>query len=141
MNTNAFLTICIFQSAQCGSGICGTVAVIRFAHSFSLIYGCVFSLAVNVGPSPPRAASSVLSAAQAHSWVRNSKCLEFYICIFFNITKMITPDHRVVDRIYLACTLHTLIPHYQNTGKYHLLISKTFLMHFIVIVVHSFNVT
>lgn len=45
-------------------------SVRRLIHGVSLIYFCVLSLAVNVGLFPPRAASSALSAAPAHSWVR-----------------------------------------------------------------------
>ena len=48
--------------------LCGTHSSIG---SISLIYFCVFFLAVNVGLFPLRAASSALSAAQAHSWVRH----------------------------------------------------------------------
>ena len=42
----------------------------RLIHGISLIYFCVFSLVVNVELFPLRAASSALSAAQDHSWVR-----------------------------------------------------------------------
>lgn len=46
-------------------------SVCRLIHSISLIYLCVLFLAANVGLSPLRAASSALSAAQDHSWVRH----------------------------------------------------------------------
>ena len=48
--------------------LCG---VRRLIHSvFSNLFPCTLSLAVSVGHFPPRAASSALSAAPAHSWVR-----------------------------------------------------------------------
>ena len=55
--------------AQSGGGISAT-AVCAGRLTVFLIYFFVLSLAVNVGLFPLRAASSALSAAQAHSWVR-----------------------------------------------------------------------